>query len=170
MNWKRLVVMFTLWFAAAAAPVTNEYGSWVEYRSPDGIFSLSFPTKAVASSRTISDGGKSVTLTEIRTTNGAFSLAVHEIPVPPGAVIAGDPLDLMTRRDRPDRTVDYVRVITLGAVPGREIYSTQAGLWIRERFYWFENRLYNLIAASRTKNEDEKSDQHFFESFQFNTK
>ena len=50
------------------------------------------------------------------------------------------------------------------------MYSSQAGLWIRERFYWFENKLYNLIAVSDTKNQTEQADQHFFESFRFNTK
>jgi hypothetical protein len=167
-NWKYVLVAMTFWLAAAAAPAANEFAGWVEYRSPDGVFSLSFPGKATASTRAIGQGPAAQT--EIRSTDNSFSLLVHEFPIPPGAVVAGDPLDYMTRTDRKDRTVDYVKVISLGAVPGREMYSSQAGLWMRERFYWFENKLYNLVAVSDTKNENERYDQHFFESFRFNAK
>ena len=167
MNWKYVVAALTFWLAAAAAPAANQFANWVEYKSPDGVFGVSFPGTATANSSAVSPDPSAPMQTQIRSTDNSFSLLVHEFPVPAGTVIAGNPLDFMTRQDRPDRTVDYVKVISLGAVPGREMYSSQAGLWIRERFYWFENKLYNLISVSDTKNQTEQADQHFFESFRF---
>ena len=171
MNWKHPIAAVVFWIAAIgqlAAAAPNEFASWVDYRSPDGVFSLSFPSAPVVSSRTISGPAAPVHLTEIKTSNGAFGLVIHQLAS--AGSVSGDPLDYMTRPNREGRTVDYVKIISLGPVPGREMLSLQEGIWVRERLYWFENRLYNLIALSRTKNEGQEIDRHFFESFRLSSK
>src|SRR5262245_52484997 len=100
-----------------AVAASEDFSGWVEYRSPDGAFKISFPSTPVVETSSDNQTGTTIKMTTIMTSNGAFAIVVHEPETPGGG--ATDPLDRLTRQ-RQGTTLDYVRVISLGTMPGRE--------------------------------------------------
>ena len=169
MSWRQFIAALVLWTALAgrADALAGALSGGVEYRSADGAFTLSFPYEPTVESSTDRISGTTVRSTWIKAL--PFGLIVQDFGRFLGVLPIIGQLDLLTA-PREGRTIEYVRTISLGSVPGREILMSEGGVWIRQRFYWVDGRLYTLMSISETKNEREDVDRYFFDFFRLSPK
>lgn len=166
MRWQSLLIAVVVSLAVqasfAAADRVQNFKTWVDYRAPDGAFSISFPAppKKLTSSR--SEPGLTVSTTDISA--GGFGLTISEGLAVADPNVVGALLDRMAGPKGADTPV-YVRAISLGAVPGRENLMFRDRAWVYQRFYWTGTRLYNLTVTMPARDDKDVSTRHFFESF-----
>jgi hypothetical protein len=166
MRWQSLLIAVVVSLAAqasfAAADRIQDIKNWVDYRAPDGSFSISFPAppKKLISSQ--SESGLTISITDISV--GGFGLTIREGLAVADANVVDALLDRMAGPKGANKP-EYVRAISLGAVPGRENLMFVDKAWLYQRFYWTGTRLYNLMVITPTRDDKDALTRHFFDSF-----
>lgn len=153
------------------APAAGLPAGWQVFASPEGGFSVWLP-RSPKSSVTPSDsevGKLDNHIFEVSLPSGSFTVGYTDYP--PEFIAQVDPEQMLDNvRDGELRglkaTLREDHPITLGDYTGREVLAETESLVLKTRIYLIKNRLYQMIAITRTEAQLAAEGTTFLNSFQ----